>query len=75
MIDDYHGNPNKYSELDTPNPFRRELLAKDIWEKDRIKKILANENNFEVLVIWDSEYKKNKQEIIDKCIKFLKDGK
>jgi very-short-patch-repair endonuclease len=70
--DDYHGNPNKYSELDTPNPFRRELLAKDIWEKDIIKKKLANENGFNVLVIWDSEYKKNKEEIINKCIKFLK---
>ena len=26
---------------------------------------------FDVLVIWDSEYKNNKQEIIDKCISFL----
>jgi hypothetical protein len=27
---------------------------------------------FDVLVIWDSEYKKDKEKVIKKCLKFLK---
>ena len=69
--DDYHGNPNKYDKDDYPNPFRKDLTAKDIWDKDERKKLIANNKGFEVLVVWDSEYKKNKQEIIDECKKFL----
>lgn len=70
--DDYHANPNKYKSYDFPNPFRKDLSAKEIWVKDNKKIQLANSNGFDVLVIWDSEYKKNKEEIINKCKNFLK---
>jgi hypothetical protein len=33
---------------------------------------LANKEGFEVYIIWDSEYKKNKEEVINKCINYLK---
>ena len=69
--DDYHGNPNKYKANDYPNPFRKDLTAKDIWNKDNQKTLIANNNGFEVFVVWDSEYKQNKKEIIDKCKEFL----
>lgn len=70
--DDYHGNPDKYKATDYPNPFRKKLTAQEIWDKDKEKMLLANDNGFEVLVVWDSEYKKNKEEIINKCREFLK---
>jgi hypothetical protein len=71
--DDYHGNPNKYNEYDNPNPFRKKITAKEMWEKDEKKLSQAHNHGFEVLVIWDSEYRwGNKQEIINKCINFLK---
>lgn len=69
--DQYHGNPKKYLAEDRPNPFRKELTAKDIWDKDNNKIELAKQNGFEVLVIWDSEYKKNKINTLNKCLKFL----
>lgn len=70
--DDYHGNPNKYKPNDTPNPFRKDLTAQEIWDRDEHKKMLAEQHGFEVMVIWDSEYRwGNKKEIIDKCIAFL----
>lgn len=28
-------------------------------------------NGYEVLVIWDSEFKQNREEVIQKCIDFL----
>ncbi len=53
------------------NPFRKNITAQAIWDKDKHKKILAEQNGFEVLVVWDSEYRCDKQEIINKCNKFL----
>ncbi len=70
--DDYHGNPLKYEASDFPNPFRKTITAQEIWDKDKRKIALAEEHGYEVLTIWDSEYKKNKQEIINKCKNFLK---
>lgn len=71
--DDFHGNPKKYNSDDTPNPFRKDITAKQIWEKDDLKIQVANENDYEVLIIWDSEYRwGNKEKIINKCLEFLK---
>lgn len=71
----FHGNPNKFLENDTPNPFRKNILAKDMWLKDKNKTEVAKNNGYEVLVIWESEYKRkgveNKEEIIKKCIDFI----
>jgi hypothetical protein len=71
--DMFHGNPNKYKSDDYPHPFRKHITAQEMWDKDKRKLDVAIENGFEVLVIWDSEYRwGNKQEIIDKCVSFLK---
>lgn len=70
--DDYHGNPKKYKADDYPNPFRKDLTAQEIWDKDKRKFDIAYKHGFEILTIWDSEYRwGNKQEIIDKCLIFL----
>ena len=43
-----------------------------MWDNDIEKIRVANKNGYEVLTIWDSEYRwGNKQEIINKCKKFL----
>lgn len=72
--DRYHANPKLYESNDQPHPYYKKngLKASDIWESDKIKTKEANNRGFEVLVIWDSEYKKNKEFIIQKCINFLK---
>lgn len=71
--DMFHANPKKYLSEDTPHPFNKQIKSIDIWEKDSIKIELAKKHGFNVLIIWDSEYRwGNKQKIIDKCIKFLK---
>lgn len=70
--DSYHANPSFFISTDTPNPFRKSITSEDIWKKDEVKIKLANRHNFDVLVIWDSEYRKEKDEVIKKCVKFLK---
>jgi len=70
--DMYHGNPNKFKAEDNPHPFRKNITAQEIWDKDKRKLDIAIKNGFEVLTIWDSEYRwGNKQEILDKCLVFL----
>ncbi len=70
--DKYHANPDKYNESDCPNPFRKDKTAKEIWKKDQKKNQVAESVGFEVLVIWDSEYKKSKSKVLERCIDFLK---
>lgn len=70
--DMYHGNPKKYTAEDFPHPFRKDIKAKEMWEKDERKIGLANEKGFEVFIVWESEYRYgNKQAVIDNCLKFL----
>jgi len=69
--DVYHANPIKFNENDYPHPFRKTKTSKEIWQKDDEKIKSAEENGFKVLVIWDSEFKKNKKETINKCLNFL----
>jgi len=73
--DIYHGNPNIYSDNDNPNPFKKNLTAKEIWENDNKKLEIANNEGYEVFYIWDSEFNKvdieEKNKIIEKCIQFL----
>ena len=72
--DEYHANPEKFSKNDYPHPFYKENgpTSEEIWEKDKLKLDIAKSHGFEVLVIWDSEYRKNKKETIKKCLNFLK---
>lgn len=69
--DMFHGNPQTYSENDTPNPFVKDKTAKEMWDRDKRKLEIANKNGFEILVIWDSEYRLNPTDIIKKCVEFL----
>jgi len=70
--DMFHGNPKKYKATDYPHPFRNTITAQEMWNKDKRKLDVAIEEGFEVLVIWDSEYRwGNKEGVINKCKKFL----
>lgn len=71
--DMYHANPKKYKKTDTPHPYRKNKTSLEIWESDKNKLTTAKNNGYDVLVIWDSEYRwGSKEKVIKKCIKFLK---
>jgi G:T-mismatch repair DNA endonuclease (very short patch repair protein) len=67
--DYWHANPNKYK--DENKIIYRDRTAKVIWDRDEKKINTANENGYEVLTIWESDFKKNKDEVIARCITFL----
>jgi len=74
--DVYHGNPLIFQPDDIcVNYKRKPLIAKELWERDKVKIDLAKENGFEVLVIWESEYKKDRIGTLNKCLSFIKNNK
>jgi hypothetical protein len=69
--DFWHCNPAKYNENYTHNILKRS--AKEIWEYDNQKNnFIKDKLGFDLLIIWESDYRKNKKETIQKCIDFLK---
>ena len=68
--DIYHANPNLFLEDDKPSPWN-DLTSKELWERDEYKKQIALNNNFDLIQIWESDFRNNKEEIIKKCLKFL----
>ena len=70
--DVYHGNPKLFKKYDRPHPYLKHLTAEDLWDIDLFKKRLAESRDFELLVIWESDYKDNKNAVIKRCKEFLK---
>lgn len=67
--DYWHCNPKIYKE----NFYNKSKhkTAKEIWKYDNQKIKLARKQGFDVLVIWESDYRNNKENIINKCYEFL----
>jgi G:T-mismatch repair DNA endonuclease (very short patch repair protein) len=67
--DYWHCNPEKYES----NYFnkKKNKLAHELWENDKIKKELAIENGYKFFTIWEKDFKKNNQEEINKIISLL----
>ncbi len=67
--DFWHSNPSKYSS-DFTNP-RTKLKALDKWAIDAAKIKYAESQGYKVLVVWESDFKLNKEKVIKECIQFL----
>jgi G:T-mismatch repair DNA endonuclease (very short patch repair protein) len=64
--DYWHCNPN-VKNYDSPNYFHKikSKTAKEIWEYDDNVKLLFEENGYKYIVVWENEWRTNKE----KCIK------
>jgi len=69
--DYWHCNPVKYNE-GYIHPIMN-LSAKQIWDRDNIKNSWLENRGYKILTIWESEYRKNPQQTLEKCIKFIND--
>lgn len=65
----WHCHPSKY--METYYHPRVKKIARDIWLKDEQKIRFANDNGFDVIVIWEHDYKANPEKVIEQCLKFL----
>ena len=68
--DYWHCNPEYYDK--TYYNKTKHMTAEQIWEYDKIKQQTAEKYNKKYLVIWESEYKNNREKTIKKCIEFIK---
>lgn len=66
--DVFHANPELFCESDTPNPYNKTITAKDIWEVDKDKIQRLQNEGFVVKIVWESDYKKDKQFVLDTII-------
>jgi hypothetical protein len=52
----WHANPNKYKENDVPIKFdKKQLTAKEIWERDRLKQEFLKTKIKKLIIIWESD--------------------
>jgi hypothetical protein len=67
----FHPYNNILDEDDTWHAFKK-IKAKDAREYERIKVEEANKNGYDVLIVFDVDYKQNRELVINKCKEFLK---
>ena len=65
----WHCKPSLY-EANFYNKGKRKT-AQEIWDTDEIKNSLIINEGFDLLVIWEDDYKKNKKEVIQQCVNFI----
>lgn len=70
--DYWHANPKIYN---GDYAFKNGVCATDIWDRDKKKVEFAKQLGYEVFVVWDNDYKKDKIDILKKCINFLNSDK
>lgn len=71
--DIYHANPSIYNESDNPNPWNRKLTSSDIWRYDKIRNDEIKSMGYKVLVIWESDYRRDRQKCMTECVDFIND--
>ena len=71
--DIWHANPKIYNENDRPNPYTN-VTAKEIWNYDELKIKKLKKEGYLFLIIWESDYNKNKEAETNKCIEFIKNN-
>lgn len=68
--DYWHANPNLYKK----DAIIRGRTVHEINERDELKKQTAINLGFRYMVVWESEYKQNKQQMINEVIKWMRNG-
>jgi len=67
--DYWHAHPDKYNSGEIVH---HNILAKTIWQKDKIRLTTLKKMNFKVLVIWESEYKElTNDQLLNKVQNFI----
>lgn len=65
--DYYHGNPNIYSDDDII--CNGAMTAKEKREVDKKRVLMARRTGYKVIIVWEKDYKNNKEKTTEKVIK------
>lgn len=69
--DYWHANPKIYDEDSVLNFYNNKIKASEIWKKDLKRNKIIEDNGYQLLTIWENDYRYNKEETIDKCLRFI----
>jgi very-short-patch-repair endonuclease len=69
--DIYHANPEKYTPSHVFGYPYYGLSAKDIWDRDNKKNDKIRGRGYDVIVVWEADYRNNKEETILKCVEYI----
>jgi G:T-mismatch repair DNA endonuclease (very short patch repair protein) len=69
--DFWHANPKYFTENQYANHPGGKILSKNLWDKDMKKTLVANQHGFNVMVVWESDYKLSPHDTVNKIITFL----
>lgn len=67
--DFWHMNPSLFTENCVNKRTKR--LAKEQWELDKTKMRFANNKGYKTLVVWESDFNNNTEEMVSQCLNFL----
>lgn len=71
---DVHANPCMFAATDTPiHKFNSKsfMTAQEIWDYDAEKIRVAEASGYEVMVVWESDWKANKADVLHRVADFL----
>ena len=69
----FYANPKMFTENDCPNPWKKELTAREIWEFDKKKNNFIKNLGFDVIIVWEEDYVNDKDTITNNVISYIKD--
>jgi G:T-mismatch repair DNA endonuclease (very short patch repair protein) len=69
--DFWHYNPKKYLSESFTILMGKKIKAQDVWDEDEKKINLLKQKGYEVLIIWEMDFKENENEIKIICNNFI----
>jgi len=69
--DFWHANPKQYKKNEILTHPNNHVIAEELWDNDKKRIDWLESHGYEVLIIWESDYKKDKEQIINICINFI----
>ena len=72
--DYWHANPDIYKSNTTIKIHNKDIIVNDIWDNDNKRKlnICKKLNNPIYLTVWENDYRKNPNEVINNLLKYFK---
>lgn len=70
--DFWHMNPKIYQPTDMNRV--KNKSAQELWDYMEQKKRVAREQGFEIVEVWESDWKKDEQSVLEKCVNFIING-
>ena len=70
--DYFHGNPKMYEYSQIIGSKYKKTTVAEKWKYDNDREEILKKNGYDVLIVWENDYKQNKKIIIEKCKKWIK---